>query len=167
MGWFSKKKTDEGTKLMRAVRAELAGADDTLVRVVASVTGLLGQVAYIDRHYVPAEEERIRQELARVEGLSPAGVEAICKTLRDNIHLIAEVEARDYATTLRDLADRPLRLEVLDVLLDVAAADQVVSLTETNLIRRLADVLGLTQAEYNASQERHREKLSLLKALGR
>ena len=163
MGWFTKKNTDQGTKLMRAVRAELPGAEETFVRVVASVTGLLGQVAYVDRPYVPAEEQRIRQELGRVEGLTSSGVDAICKTLRDNIHLIAEVEARDYATTLRDLADRPLRLEVLDVLLDVAAADEVVSVTETNLIRRLADVLGLSQAEYNASQDRHRNKLGALK----
>jgi uncharacterized tellurite resistance protein B-like protein len=159
----SEREAPRGGTLLRAVRAQLPNGDDDFVKTVAAVAGLLGQVAYVDRPYLPEEEAKIRAELSRVEGLSSEGLDAICRTLRDNIAHIAEIEAREYATVLRELAEPSFRLHVLDLLLDVAAADDVVSSPETNLIRRLAEVLGLTQADYNASQARHRDKLAALK----
>src|SRR5690606_21015487 len=98
-------------------------------------------------------------ELGNVQALDASGVDAICRTLRESIATVAEVEAHEYAKFLSDLADRDLRLRVLDLLLDVAAADEAVTVVEVNLIRRLTDVLGLSQAEYNASQSRHKDKL--------
>lgn len=149
-----------GLSLLRAVQTHMpADADEADVKIVAAVAGLLGQVAYVDRPYLPAEETRIREELGNVRGLTPAGADAICRTLRESIATVAEVEAHDYAKFLCDLADRDLRLHVVDLLLDVAAADNTVSVVEVNLIRRLTDVLGLSQAEYNASQARHKDKL--------
>jgi uncharacterized tellurite resistance protein B-like protein len=154
---------DRGLGLLKAVRAEMPEASDDDVKLVAAITGLLGQVAYADRPYLPAEEERIRRELGRVVGLRAGGPDAICRTLRSSIATVADVEAHEYAKLLRELADRDLLLHVLDLLLDVAAADDNVSVVEVNLIRRLVDVLGLSQAEYNASQSRYKDKLSAAK----
>jgi uncharacterized tellurite resistance protein B-like protein len=151
---------DRDLVLLRAVREQMPTADVEEAKIVAAVVGLLGQVAYWDRPYLPEEEEPIRRALARVGGLAPEGAERICSVLRDSITKIAEVEAREYARFLRELADRDLRLYVLDLLLDVAAADQNVSVAEMTLIRRLTDALGLTQEEYNASQARHEERLA-------
>lgn len=153
-------KGDRDLVLLRAVRAEMPTAAEEDVKIVAAMAGLLGQVAYADRPYLPEEEAPIRQALSRVAGLSAEGAERICATLRSSISSIAEVEAREYANFLRELADRELRLYVLDLLLDVAAADENVSVVEVNLVRRLTTVLGLTQDEYNTSQARHRTRLS-------
>lgn len=149
-----------GLTLLRAVRNEMPTAADEDVKIIAAIAGLLGQVAYADRPYLPAEEHRIRTELGKVQGLGDKGAEAVCRTLRTSIATVAEIEAHEYAKFLRDLADRDLLLHLLDLLLDVAAADDNVSLVEVNLIRRLTDNLGLTQADYNASQARYRDKLS-------
>jgi uncharacterized tellurite resistance protein B-like protein len=149
-----------GLTLLKAVRAEMPTAADEDVKIIAAIAGLLGQVAYADRPYLPAEEDRIRNELGKVQGLGEKGAEAVCRTLRSSIATVAEIEAHEYAKFLRDLADRDLLLHLLDLLLDVAAADDNVSLVEVNLIRRLTDNLGLTQADYNTSQARYREKLS-------
>jgi uncharacterized tellurite resistance protein B-like protein len=151
------------TKLEQAVRAHLTGADDEAMKIVVSVAGLLGTVAYADREYSTIEEERIRAELGRVAGLTRAGVDAICSVLREHIVTVATVEAPIYARELRELADRDLRLQVLDTLVDLAAADDDVTIAETNLLRTLAPSLGLSQADYNASQARHRDKLRVLK----
>nr|MCU0677346.1 TerB family tellurite resistance protein [Myxococcota bacterium] len=67
-----------------------------------------------------------------------------------------------HAAVVRELLDRDGRLEVLDTLLEVAAADGVIATSETNLLRRLATALGLTQADYTALQSRHRDKLGVL-----
>ena len=64
---------------------------------------------------------------------------------------------------MRELTDLDLRREVLDVLVDLAAADDEVSMSETQLLRRTATAMGLSQDDYVASQARHRDRLSVLK----
>jgi uncharacterized tellurite resistance protein B-like protein len=150
------------TPLQRAVQRELPGADDDTLRIVAAIAGVLGTVAYADRSYTPSEEQRIRADLERVAGLSASGVGAICAVLRDHIAEVSTIEAPVYARELLQLADRELRLQILDALVDVAAADDEIVVAETNLLRLTATALGLSQEEYNASQARHRDKLKVL-----
>jgi uncharacterized tellurite resistance protein B-like protein len=151
------------TKLEEAVRAHLPAADAQTMKLVVAVAGLLGTVAYADRDYSDAEERRIRTELGRVSGLTDAGVDAICAVLRQHIVTIATVEAPTYAREVRELGEREFRLEVLDALVDLAAADDDISVAETNVLRALVPALGLSQADYNAAQSRHRDKLSVLR----
>jgi len=145
------------------VRANLVGTDEETVRIVVALAGLLGTVAYADRHFALEEEQRIRQELERVEALTPAGVDAVCAALRVHIVEISTIEAPFYARELLAVVDRDFRLQVLDTLVDLAAADNVITVPETNVLRLTATALGLTQDDYNASQMRHRDKLKVLK----
>jgi uncharacterized tellurite resistance protein B-like protein len=162
---FWRKKSNEaaGTALERTIRAAMPDATDDSASVVAAVAGLLLQVAYEDRPYLDSEEAHIRAELARVEGLRPGGADAICAVLRQHAPVIATIEAREYARTLADRTDKEFRLGVLDMLVDVAAADDSISVVETNLIRRVAERLGLSQNDVNVSQTRHRDKIAALR----
>lgn len=146
-----------------AVRQVLAEADQETVRVVTAIAGLLGAVAYADRDYSDQEEELVRAELGRVRGMTPEGVEAICALLRGHIVEVATVQTPRYCRALVELADRELRVEVLQLLVDLAAADGVISQSETNLVRGLAVALGLTQDDYNRAQAVHRERLAVMK----
>jgi uncharacterized tellurite resistance protein B-like protein len=146
-----------------AVRANMVGSDEETIRIVVAIAGLLGTVAYADRRYGDEEEQRIRQELARIAALTPAGIDAVCAALRRHIVDISTIEAPLYARELLLLADRDLRLEVLEALVDLAAADNEITVAETNLLRLTATALGLTQGDYNAAQLRHRDKLTVLK----
>jgi uncharacterized tellurite resistance protein B-like protein len=145
------------------VARHLEDADPDTVRIVAAIAGLLAHVAYADHDYSAAEEHHIRAELARVRGLTIGGVDAICLALREHIAEIAAVEAPHHARALRELTDRDLRVQVLELLVDVAAADDDICLAETNLLRQMATSLGLTQDDYNAAQARHRDKLRVLR----
>jgi uncharacterized tellurite resistance protein B-like protein len=150
----------EGAEEIEAiVRGHLPHADDETVRVVTCITGLLGAIAYADRDYSAAEEKRVRQELGRINGMQREGIEAIAEALRRHIIEVSTVQVPRYCRALVELADRELRSDVLDVLLEVAAADGVISLAETNLLRQVTTSLGLTQDDYNAAQARHRDKL--------
>lgn len=145
------------------VARELPGRDRESVRVIASISGLLGAVAYADRDFSEAERERVRDEISRVEGMTAEGAEAICAVLGKHALELSTVQAPRYSRCLLELADRELRLEVLQILVDLAAADGVISTTETNLLRQTSKALGLTQDDYNAAQERHRDRLGTLK----
>jgi uncharacterized tellurite resistance protein B-like protein len=151
----------EQLALLELVRDHMPGADDGSVRIVTAIAGLLAGVAYADRELSAPEERRMRSELERVHWLDARGIDSICDALRaDAVHHATTLAPR-YTRELRDLADRELRLEVLGVLVDLAAADGAISHDEVAVLRRTAGALGLSQADYNAAQARHRDKLGL------
>lgn len=149
--------------LRSSITQHLPGADAETISVVTSMAGLLGAVAYADRDYSAAEEARVREELQRVNGMSGAGIDAICSVLRQHIVEISTVQIPRYARTLVELADAELRREVLSALIDLAAADSSISLAETNLLRQITKSLGLSQDDYVELQARHRQHLDSLK----
>jgi len=150
-------------RLAQIVERYLSDADEATQRIVTAVAGLLAKIAYADGDYSEQEETAIRAELARVHGLSGAGVDAICDLLSDQISQVALLGDHDWTRDLRELASRELRLEVLEVLVEMSVADQVLKQEEQVQLRRIAKALNLTQEEYNSIQARHRDKLSGLK----
>jgi uncharacterized tellurite resistance protein B-like protein len=153
-----------GSALQESVQRELPGADAETVSVVTSMVGLLGAVAYADRNYSTEEEAHVRQELARVHGMTAQGIDAICKVLREHVVELSTVEIPRFARALVELADEELRREVLAALVGLAAADQNITLAETNLLRQITKSLGLSQQDYLEAQQQHRMHLSSLKA---
>lgn len=149
-------------RLAEIVEQYLSDADDATRRIVTAVAGLLAKVAYADGHYSEQEEATIQKELSRVHGLSPAGVDAICGLLADQISHVALLGDHDWTRDLRERGDRELRLEVLEVLIEMAVADHVLKHDEQVQLRRIAKALSLSQDDYNALQARHRDKLSTL-----
>jgi len=155
--------TPEATKLEDVVRAALPAADRETVLIVVAMAGLLGAVAYADRSYSPNEAKRVRAELGRLNGMSETGADAVAKLLEARLVELATIETPRYCRILRDLGDDELRREVLQVLVDVAAEDGVITSAESNVLRRLTGSLGLTQDDYNTAQSRHKERLGVLR----
>jgi uncharacterized tellurite resistance protein B-like protein len=145
------------------IEQHLHGADPETVRIVAAIAGLLATVAYADSAFAREEEAELAHDLRRVEGLSEVGVAAICELLRSHAAEISAVQAPRYTRLLREVADRDLRLEILGLLVKLAAADGIISLAEVNLLRQLTTALGLTQDDFNQLQAPHRDKLSFLR----
>jgi uncharacterized tellurite resistance protein B-like protein len=143
------------------VREHMPG-DEDVQRVVVAIAGLLACVAYADQEYHPKEEEMVRSELSRVHGLSAEAVDAICAVLASKISVVVAAGDYRWVRDLRELTGREQRLEILELLLELAAADEEFSMTEANYLRRLTTALGLEQADYNAAQARHRDKLTTL-----
>ncbi|MBN1653032.1 MAG: TerB family tellurite resistance protein [Deltaproteobacteria bacterium] len=137
-------------------------ANDDDVRLVVSVAGLLACVAYSDRQYTPSERQKVRSELERIHGLSNEGIEGICKILDERIFDLTATSSQIYLRDLSELADYETKIDVLDVLMSLAAADESVSVVETNLLRRAATALGLSSDDYNTIQRRYRDKLAVL-----
>lgn len=146
-----------------AVRAALPAADRETVLIVVAMAGLLGAVAYADRNYSPEEAKRVRVELGRLNGMSATGADAVAKLLESRLVELATIDTPRFCRVLREFGDDELRREVLDVLVDLAAEDGIITSAESNMLRRLASSLGLTQDDYNAAQARHKERLAVLR----
>jgi uncharacterized tellurite resistance protein B-like protein len=165
-GRWTKSAADDtqGDALYAAVKAELPGVDDDTHRIVTAIAGLLGGVAYADRDYRSEEEAHVRAALERVHGMNPRGVETVLAAIRTHIVLITTVQSPRYCRSLVELADPELRLQVLGMLVEVAAADGRLSHDEVTLLRNTTTALGLQQSDYNELQAPHREKLDALKS---
>ena len=164
--WLNTEAKEErsGTDALEsAVRRELPDADAETIQVVSAMTGLLGAVAYADRNFSQAEEERLLVELARIRGMTSTGARAIAAALRKHLVAVSSVGIPHYCRALRELGDRELRLEVLAALLGLAAADGVIDQAEVNLLRQVTSSLGLSQDDYNDAQLHHRDKLATLR----
>ncbi|HEY5956295.1 MAG TPA: TerB family tellurite resistance protein [Polyangiaceae bacterium] len=152
--------------LMEVVQRELPNSDQETWIVVTAIASLLGAVAFADREYSDVEEQRIRAELKLVQGMTPAGIDAISAALRARIREIATVEVPQQCNALREIADYDLRFEILGLLLEVAAADGSISRVESTLLREITQFLGLQQNYYTSLQAKHRDKLAMLKRQG-
>jgi len=166
---FFKKSTPPGpasagpASYEEVVRRELASADAETIAIVTAIAGLLGGVAYADRQVSPDELQVLRSALARIQGLTEAGVRAIEHALTRDATKLSTLDRPRHTRTLVELADRSLRLEVLGLLLELAAADGTISLPEVTTLRTIATALGLDQSDYNQLQARYRDKLGSLK----
>ena len=154
-----------GEALAAAIRRELPEADAETVQVVTAMTGLLGAIAYADRDFSQAEEQRLLLDLERIQGMTKAGAAAITGVLRQHVVAISSVGIPHYCRALRELGDRELRLEVLEALVALAAADGSIDLAEVNLLRQVTSSLGLSQDDYIEAQSRYRDQLAALRTV--
>jgi len=159
----SEEPTAKEDPLRRAVEEQMPDAPEETRRLVTAVAGLLASLAYADADYSEAERQKVRQELGRMHGLTDSGVDTICRILDTDIAVITSGGDQTWIRDLRALTDYDQRLEVLEVLIELAAADNDLSLAEVSYLRRLTGALGISQIDYTAAQARHREKLSLLR----
>jgi uncharacterized tellurite resistance protein B-like protein len=166
-GWFkaddTTNKLDEEQALSNVVRVLLPQADAETVQIISATAGLLACVAFADRDYSAAEETRIHELLTTIEGLDAAGAETVLRTLRAHARSFSTVQAPRFCRTLREHGDRTLKAHVLELLVEVAAADHEITHNEVTVLRQLTTALGLEQSDYNAAQDKHRSKLSSLR----
>lgn len=153
-------------RLEKVVADLLPDSDPETRAVVTALVGLLASVAYADAVYHPSEKETVRRELARVHVLDDRAVRIVAELLETHIKAIVAAGDQTWARTIKETLDRDGRIEVLDALLEIAAADGELSTHETNYLRRVAPKLGLTQQDYVVLQSKHRDKLSVLEQPG-
>lgn len=140
--------------------------DADTVSIVAACAGLLACVAYADRTFSASELEKTERLLADVSGIDDTGRRAIVAALQAHVVELSSVHAVRFARTLKELGDRDLRLHVVVLLLELAAADDHIAPSEVNALRQVTRALGLSQDDYNLLQSRHRAKLAALSKQG-
>ena len=150
-------------ELRKLVAHSMPSADEKQAAILGAVAGLLATVAHADRNYTEAEREQVSDSLGRMHGLVPEAVRAIEELLAEQVAELSHEPLQTYTRVLYEGLEREARVEVFEVLMDLAAADEVLDMQETNLLRRIARALGLSELEYTASQQRHRERLSVLR----
>ncbi len=164
---FFRKKShapEHDSELDAVIAACLPDVDADTLRIAVAVSGLFGCVSYADREFSQTEQKLVENLLQTIVGIGADDAVRILAALKDNIVHISTVEAPRYARTLKQLGDRDLRIHVLGMLLDVAAADRELSQAEVVMLRQTTTALGLEQSDYNVLQGKHRALLAALQS---
>ena len=132
-------------KLLRqsSEKAPAASGEDEQ-RLAAAV--LLLEVARADYAHAPAERAALRAGLAREFGVPEAALDA----LLDQAELRAKqsVSLFDFVQTLNRTMSQDAKRALLKLLWEVAHADGRVDPHEEHLLRRIADLLHLSHADF-------------------
>ena len=121
--------------LSAAVAERMPAADEATVAVVAATAGLLACVAYADRDFGEEEQQRVRDQLACVLSFSAEDAVAMCDVVRSNIEQITAGDSLAFSEVLLPKLDLDRRVELLEALIDLATADDVVVNAETDTVR--------------------------------
>src|SRR5262245_21456350 len=121
-----------------------------MLRYIGTVIGLLGKVAWADGEVTPKEAEGLRSLLAHIEGLAPAGVDAVCEVLHGKIPAFSDSEMELIYSELRAICDGNERRQIMRLLLSIAAVDGRLSDAERKELEQISEELGVSLEDVEA-----------------
>jgi uncharacterized tellurite resistance protein B-like protein len=136
--------------LLDWARGDARPVDDTTLR--RAVAALLMEAARIDDSLDEPERERIQALLAWRFGLGPfeaAQLGADAEQTSDG-----GISWHALTHTIREHCDEPARIRIVEMLWDVILADGKVDDLEANLMRRVAALLFVSDADSGAARRR-------------
>lgn len=125
----------------------------------AAAAALLVEAALIDGEFDEAERRVIADLLANRFGVAAAEIEALI--IEAEAKVDDAVELHGFARRAKDAFDHEGRIELIEMLWEVAYADQVVHDYEANLVRRLAGLLHVSDRESGAARKRVLQRLDI------
>lgn len=135
-------------RLAGAATSQPLDADDARTAVAA----LLVMAAHADHDYADSERTQIEQVLALRYGLNHA--EAAALRAEGEAAEAAAVDLFRFTTLIKEAVPHDERTGVLEALWQVALADGARERHEDALIRRLTDLLGLTDRDSALARQR-------------
>jgi uncharacterized tellurite resistance protein B-like protein len=127
-----------------------------------------------DRHSIEIATAALLVEIVRMDGeVQPTERETALRAVRGKFHLtseeaqtlidLAEQEAREasdyyqFTSIINKRFSQPQKIRVIELLWEVAYADQVASTYEEHLIRKLADLLYVDHRDYITAKLKARD----------
>lgn len=150
LAWLGLKQGDSFPNLdalLKELRAALPEDEAVVLRYIATVIVLLGKVACVDGRFTDKEDALLRELLTHVDGLAPSGVDAVCNALQGKLPALQEEEVDRCYRELKALCDASERVEVVRLLIRLAAADGTPTEAERAEIQSIAKELGVSLAD--------------------
>lgn len=151
------------TDTVRKIVDSLEHMDVDKARYLAAFAYILSRVARADLKVSPEEARLIELKLREHGSLSEDQAILVAQIARHQQLLFGATEDFLVTREFNRITDREQKLQLLDCLYAVAAAEQSVSVVEDNEIRKVASELGLDHREIIDVRSRYRDKLAVLR----
>jgi uncharacterized tellurite resistance protein B-like protein len=153
----------EETDAVRRIAEALDQMEPERARYISGFAYVLSRVARADLNISEVESREMERIVAREGGLPEAQAILVVQIAKTQQKLFGSTEDFLVTREFNKIAAREQKLELLDCLFAVAAADGVVSVAEDESIREVARELTLEHPDFIAARSRYREFLAVLK----
>ncbi len=154
-----------GGEATQHIAEQLAGLEPERARFFAAFAYVLTRVAGADLRVEECELAEMRRTLVRVAGIDEPEAELVVEMASTQADRLGATD--DYLVTrdFRRIASREERVQLLECLFSVAAADETITGDESAAIMNVAQELGLGRDEVIAIRARYRDKLAEFRRL--
>lgn len=151
------------TESAQRIVAELENLSPEQAHYVAAFAYLLGRLARADLEISRDETKQMERIVAGLAELPSQQAALVVEIASHQNELFGGTENFLVAREFNEIATREQKLRLLECLFAVAAADGSVSAVEDDEIRRIANQLCLTHADFIGARSGFREHLAVLK----
>jgi len=152
-----------GTESVRRIVARLEALDPARARFIAAFAYILGRVANADLD-ISADESRSMEDLVRERGRLPEDQALlVVEIAKSQNRLFGGTENFLVPREFSEIASRQERLDLLDCVFAVSAADGSISVVEEEQARRIASELGLSHRQYVETRARYSAHRDVMK----
>jgi len=152
------------TATVRRIVAELEAIEPARARYLAAFAYVLGRVAHVDLH-ISDEETRTLVDIVQVLGHLPeAQAVLVVEIAKHQVRLFGGTENYLVTREFKEIATPEQRLELLDCVFAVSAADRSITALEDSQVRQIAIELGLSHSQYVEARSAYLEHLEVLKS---
>jgi|TARA_B100001971_G_scaffold40041_1_gene35096 uncharacterized tellurite resistance protein B-like protein len=153
------------TDTVRRIVGELEALEPPRARFLAAFAYVLSRVAHADSHISEEETESMREVVQKLGHLPEAQALLVVEIAKSQARLFGGTENYLVTREFREIATATQRLELLDCIFAVAAADGSISAIEESQAGQIAKELGFTQPDYASALAAHAEHRTVLRGL--
>jgi uncharacterized tellurite resistance protein B-like protein len=137
--------------------SQLPGGGDELQLAVAAL--LLEAAVVVDGDFDPHEREIVRGLLQRCFSLSPDDAQLLIAAAERRIEMSSQLFG--FTSTVNSRLSRERKIELIEMLWEVAYADGVLDPLEDTLLRRIAGLIDVSDHERGEAKRRVLQRLGM------
>ena len=150
---------------IRRIAKELDALPDDQALHLATFAYVLGRVAHADSHFSEAETEKM-QDIVQVLGHIPESQAVLLVEIaKHQVRLFGGTDNVAVSQRFRQLSTSEQRIELLECVFAVSAADDSITVVEEGQARQISTELGLTHKEFVQARSAYVNHLEALKSL--
>lgn len=148
---------------VRKIVDELDHLDPDRARHVATFAFILSRVAHADLNISDEETRAMERIVVESGGLPEEQAIIVVQMAKTQNLLFGGTDNYSVSKEFKKIATHEDKINLLRCLFAVSAADESISTVESNVIRQIADELGLERSEVAEMRSAFREHLAVLK----
>ena len=142
---------------LKEAEGNVSRGGDELQLAVAAL--LLEAAVVVDGHFDPQERDVVRRVLQRAFSLSTEDAQALVSAAERRVEASAQLFG--FTSTINERVNRERKIEIIEMLWEVAYADGVLDPLEDSLLRRIAGLIDVSDHERGDAKRRVLQRLGL------
>ena len=148
--------------LFNELEQHAMGLSDDEVKLITGLSGLLGKLAYSDRNISDDELAVAKKVLTAKTSISPELFDKVLQIVKQHTLELVGLEDHLYLKLLNEISSKDEKLEILESLFALAAADSKICSAEERDLSVISKGLRLAHEEYIVIKRRYSDSLASL-----